>query len=89
MKYFARIICNKDKSFTRGFDTKEELAEGLKEFFVEEIDHNCGRDLTGGLQGCYEVAYGTNEELIRNFKAYQEKQMTLDEAMAIYYKDNR
>ncbi len=88
MKYFARIICNKDKSFTRCFDTKEELAEGLKEFFVEEIDHNCGRDLTGGLQGCYDIAYGTNEELIRNFKEYTGG-MTLDEAMDIYYHNNR
>lgn len=87
MKYFARIICNKENQFTRQFDSKEELAEGLKDFFVEEIEHNCGRDLTGGLQGCYDIAYGTNEELIRNFKEYTGG-MTLDEAMDIYYNDN-
>lgn len=81
MKYFARIICNKDKSFTRGFDTKEELCVGLEKFFAEEIEHNCGRDLTGGLQGCYELAFGTNEELIRNFKEYTGG-MTLDEALS-------
>lgn len=86
MTYFARIICNKEKSFTRQFNSKEELAEGLKDFFVEEIDHNCNRDLSGGLQGCYEVAYGTNEDLIRGFTEYSNG-MTLDEAMSIYYKD--
>lgn len=37
MAYFARIICNKENQFTRQFDTKEELAEGLKEFFIDEI----------------------------------------------------
>lgn len=84
MAYFARIICNKENQYTRQFDSKEELAEGLKEFFLDEIDHNCSRDLTGGLQGSYEVAYGTNEDLIRNFTGYTDE-MSLDEAMSVYY----